>query len=563
VPPLARTLAFIVVLAASAWAQTTQQSQATAVVTGTVIDSVTRQPMRGVAVNARSFGAGQSASHVSASTSDAEGHFVLDALSPGRYLIMAMHPGYLGQRISGGASNGRFLTVAPDQHIDGLIVELIPGANISGHIKNADGKPMAHVSLEVVKYFYGGSQKELRGVAPPQFTNDDGEYRIAAVAPGKYYIRAIAPESPSTVKPSTKDTAKPQTEPKSDAYATTYYPNSTDVTNAAPLVVRAGQDVAGIDIALTPVHTLSIDGRVLLSSSRDPVASAEVTLVNADGSSSERHATTDAKGSFALANIPPGDYVLVARVEPSVQKTKMLFGQNAIYIDEKNLTKIDVLVGSGVDISGRIHLDDKSNPDSTKIDLSKIAATLEPEGNSLVTALMPEVNGAEVRPDGSFTFVDVPVGTFSLDLSPLPSGDYLKSTGGADVLESGLTVSQGQFPAPLDLTLSANASQLTGVVLNDQMPAPGTRVVMLPMGSRRGQSRFFKRSITDQSGHFSIKSVIPGDYKVIALDGLDRTTLNDPDFLEQFEDRGESVHLQEGSIQDVRLNVIPTGDATP
>jgi hypothetical protein len=95
------------------------------------------------------------------------------------------------------------------------------------------------------------------------------------------------------------------------------------------------------------------------------------------------------------------------------------------------------------------------------------------------------------------------------------------------------------------------------------MPAPETRVVLLPAGNHRGQSRFFKRAITDQSGRFSLKGVIPGDYKVLAVYGLDRSSITDPDFLEQFEDRGESLHLQDGSTQDVRLNAIPAADAAP
>jgi hypothetical protein len=60
-----------------------------------------------------------------------------------------------------------------------------------------------------------------------------------------------------------------------------------------------------------------------------------------------------------------------------------------------------------------------------------------------------------------------------------------------------------------------------------------------------------------------MKGVIPGEYRVLALDGLDRSLMSDPDFLEQFEDRGETVRLQEGGSQDVRLAAIPAADAAP
>ena len=564
-------------------------SQSTASIAGSVIDSVTRQALPGVSVRARSFGGGQGNARFASATSDTEGHFILDALAPGRYMINASQQGYLNQRISGGSTNGRFLVVAPDQHTEDLVIELIPAANITGHIKNADGKLLSNVSIEVVHYSYSGGQKELRGATSPHFSNADGEYRITDVAPGKYYIRAIAPEASSSdastddpparqptasqPAPSAAVTAKPTTtlkdkeqdtnknnkdKPKPEVYATTYYPNGTDAANASPLVVRAGQDLAGIDITLTPVHTVAVDGKVILSSSHDTVAGADVTLVNADGSSSERHASADAKGAFVLKNVAPGEYVLIARVEPANAKSKMLFGFKSIRVEEKNLAGIDLPIGDGVQVSGHIHLDDKTNAD-----LGKITAALEPEGLSSVTALSPEVTSVQVRPDGSFTFADVPEGAYALDLSPLPPGTYLKSAGAVDVMESGVQVAQGQSPAPLDLTISSSAAQLTGVVLNEQMPAPDTRVVLLPTGNRRGQPRFFKRAITDQSGRFTMKGVIPGEYRVLAIESLDRSLMSDPDFLEQFEDRGETVRLQEGGTQDVRLAAIPTADATP
>lgn len=540
-------LGCVAVFAAVATAQNAQIPPATAVIAGTVVNSVTRQPLRAIEVHARSFAPGQSSPHSGSATTDAEGHFILDAMFPGRYALYAMHEGYVGQRVTGSGSNGRMFTVAPDQHLSDLVIELIPGANISGHAKNGDGKPISGVSFEIVKYFQDGATKELHGVGAPSLTNAAGEYHIAGVAPGRYYLRAIPPNSSSGGAAAAKE-----------AFAPIYYPNSADVTNAAPLTVRPGQDLAGLDLTMTPVHAVAVAGRVLVRSAATTSPGASVTLINNDASSFQRETTTDAKGNFELQSVPSGAYVLVARVEPQTKTSKMLWGQKAVQVGDSNLSKADVMIGPGVQVSGRIHFDEKAN-----LDLTRMTVTLEAEGNASVTALMPDVDGVSVKPDGTFTFTGVPEATYSLNFSSLPPGYYLKSTGAVDVLESGVTVAHNQSPPMLDLTLSPNPAQLTGTVSNDQMPVSGALVVLIPQGGRGGQMRFYRRSSTDQSGRFTIKGIVPGDYKVLALEGIERGSLTDPEFLQQFENRGESVHLQEGGTVSVSLDAINADETSP
>ena len=536
------------ILSAGALAQGTTQPN-TAAVSGTVVDSVTGQPLKAVEVRARNFSGGRSSPQSSSATTDAEGHFTIEAMAPGRYFFSASHQGYVGQRISGGGSNGRTLNIAPDQHTSDLIIELTPGANISGHIKNSDGKPLPGFSLEVVKFPGGGDKNQfdknqLHAVASPVFTNAGGDYRVAALPPGRYCLRAIAQAS------SAKELAK-------EAYPTTYYPNSTDISTAAVLSIRAGQDLTGMDLTITPVHPVKITGKIVLAGTSAPSSGADVTLIS-DDASSQVQATTDAKGNFELQAVPSRSYILVARVEPQNSKSKMLWGQRPLRVGDTNLRNANCAIGPGVPLNGRLHVDDKSN-----VDLTKITVDLQPEGNPSVDALMPEVNSATVKPDGTFSFSSVPEGTHLLDFSSLPPGYYIKSNGAPDPLDAGVTISQNQSPPPLDLTLSMNSGQLTGTVSNDEMPASGALVALLPQGSHNRRFSFYKRSMTDQSGRFSIKGIVPGDYKVVALVGVERSSAMDPDFLLQFEDRAESVHVQEGSTLTIALDATPADEATP
>lgn len=550
------TLALPAMLAVLAPAQT-NTPQPTAVISGVVLDSFTRQPLKEVEVRARIFPPGQSKSQASSATTDAAGHFTLDGMFPGRYIISASRPGYIGQRISGGGGgSGRLLTVAPDQHSDDLIIELTPGAKISGIIKNADGKPMPEVSVEAVKKFQSGNGIQLQGVGAPSFTNAAGEYRMTGLTPGRYYLRAIPPTTAPDGNPPSSN-AKPPAPAKAKAFAPTYYPNGGDVTSASPLSVRSGDDLAGMDITLTAVRAVNITGKILLAGTSAPSAGASVTLISNEAGSSQREVTTDAKGNFEFLGVPSGDYVLVARVEPQTAKSKMLWGQRPLHVRDSNLRNANCVIGAGVQVNGRIHVDDKAS-----IDLTQLTTTLRPEDNSSVAALKPVVDSVFVKSDGTFTFVNVPEGTHVLEFDRLPPGYYLKSTGAVDVLESGVTIAHNQSPPLIDLMLSANAAQLTGTVSNEQMPAPGALVLLVPKGVRSNQFRFYRESVTDRSGRFSIKSIIPGDYRVLAFEGVERSSLTDPDFLQQFADRGEAVHLQEGATQSVSLDATPADEAS-
>jgi protocatechuate 3,4-dioxygenase beta subunit len=556
-------IAFLAAVGAVATGQSAN-SQASAVVSGVVIDAITRQPLKEVEVRLRGFGSGQpgggasgqSVSHPSSATTDAAGHFVVDGLAPGRYFVTAMRPGYVGQRVSGGGSTGgRSLTVAPDQHSDDIIVELIPGAKISGLIKNGDGKPMPDVSVEVVKHFQSGSGVQLGSVGGG-FTDAAGEFRVTGLTAGRYYLRAIPPTMVSEVAASAPAAvAKPVVPVKPKTFAPTYYPNGVDAASASLLTVRAGDDLAGMDITLADVHAVKITGRILRAETSAPSSGANVTLISNEATTSQREAVSDAKGNFEIKDVPPGDYVLVARVEPANAKSRVLWGQRPLHVGDSNLRNANCLAGPGVQVSGRIHVDDKSN-----VDLSRLGVNLRPEGNSSVAALMPDVESPSVQADGTFTFFNVPEGSYILDVDRLPLGYYLKSTGSIDILETGVTVAHNQAQALIDLALNATAAQLSGTVSNDQMPVSGAQVLLLPKGSRGNQSRFFRQSMTDRSGHFSIKNIIPGEYRVLAFEGVDRSSLTDPDFLQQFADSGEAVRIADGATLSVNLDATPADE---
>lgn len=532
-------------------AQDAASQPPTAAIAGSVIDAVTRQPVKGANIRARNFSPGQTGGpRFGSTTSDADGHFTIDGLTDGRYFISASREGYVGQRVSG-AGPGRLIVVNPGQRTSDLLVELTPGATISGHVRNFEATPLAGVSVEVLRYFQSDGGKQLSGVNGPVSTDAAGEYHISGLPAGSYYLRAIAPAKSNSAKPAPKNASAPNT-----AFAPTYFSNVTDLANATTISAHPGAELAGMDFTLTPVRAVTVSGKILIMGTVPASAVVNVTLIT-EGSA-QHEAKADAKGNFELQGITSGDYTLVGRIEPTNTKSKMLWGQRQLHVGNTNLRNADLKISAGVQLNGRIRSDETASAE-----FPHMIVTLLPQGNPAVTGLMPSIDNVNVRPDGTFTLNDVPEGTHLLDVSPLPQGYFLKSNATPDVLETGISISNSQSAPALDLTLSPDAAQVTGSVLNEQMPASRASVVLIPQGIHSNQPRYSRRATTDQSGRFSIKSIVPGDYRILAFQAVERIMLSDPEFIQRFEDRGESIHVREGDTLNLSVDAIPAEESMP
>ena len=551
--------------ACSAAAQNAGLPQEKCAITGTVVDAVSEQPLRGAEVRLRGTpGAGASApvsQSMSAST-DANGRFVFEGLSAGRYLILASHDGYVNNNRDNPGLRGKLLSVAPGQHVNDFVIRLLPDGVIAGHITNEAGKPLRGVSVQAMKSSYSRGRRELHDVAHAP-TNEAGEYRIPALVPGKYYIRA---RPPGSLKPKLGS---------EKAYVPLYYPAVNDQARSVALVLRAGEDLAGIDMNFVPVHTVHIRGRVINARTTLPSKEAEVTLLSDQGGtifSPSQNLSGGAQATFEFQGVPPGSYVLVAQQPSNPQERKTMWGRTAIEVGDTNIEHAEVVVGPGVDVSGRIRVEGKTAVDASKDDINKgdiskdlgnLVGILEPQEASSLAALTPDIDSASVKPDGTFIFREVPEGSYRINFFPVPAGFYLKSSGAADVLETGITVGRGHSPPALELVVSAGAARIDGTVRSDEQSSPGASVVLVPDGKQRAQPNYYRQAVTDQLGRFAMRNVAPGDYTLFAWEQIEGGAYFDSEFLGQYEDRGKAVHVEEGGHLSVQLDVIPAAETVP
>ena len=80
--------------------------------------------------------------------------------------------------------------------------------------------------------------------------------------------------------------------------------------------------------------------------------------------------------------------------------------------------------------------------------------------------------------------------------------------------------------------------------------------LLVPAEKFRHVAAFYRWIGSDEKGHFEMKGVRPGDYKLFAVEEIDPRTVQDPEFLKPIEASGVAVTLREGTNEKQKLTVI-------
>jgi hypothetical protein len=164
-----------------------------------------------------------------------------------------------------------------------------------------------------------------------------------------------------------------------------------------------------------------------------------------------------------------------------------------------------------------------------------------------------------VAADGSFKIDNMQVGEYRISISPLPPGMYVKDVrlGSTDAL-AGVSIT-GPVSGSLEVLLSPNGGQLDGTIVDkDQKPQRAIQAVLIP-DRLRDRRDLYRTANTDQNGHFMIRTIPPGDYKLFAWEDLEPFAYNDPDVIRRSEELGFAVKVAESSKQTVEVKIIPAG----
>jgi hypothetical protein len=472
-------------------------------------------------------------------TSNGEGTFAMQNLPPGRYSIRAERSGFT-------ATSVPMTTLTPGQRMTGLELKMQPQAVIAGRVLDEHGEPVTRATVMAMSYSYTPAGKQLSPRSSAT-TNDLGEYRAFGLPPGRYYIAATYRPNISMTPSSEDRSAAP---PPEEAYATTYYPGTTDMQSAAQVVAAPGAVIDSINLQLAKSLAVRVRGSIAnLPGTTNSTAMVNLTRTGDVASSAMGSMGAAAmQGQFEFRGVTSGRYTLSASASDG---QKRLQGRQTVDVGSVNVENIIITLGTGFDLPGKVRVDGQ-----TQVGVQRLSLMLQPAESG--AGGLSSASG-RVDAEGNFVLTGVWPGRYLLRVAA-PSNLYVKSQrlGSEDVLVTPLDLTGGAGGA-LSIVLGVSTSEVSGTVTSeDGAPVTNATVVLIPeSATRRELQQFYRTASTGPAGGYKFTGVSPGRYKLYAWEKIPGGAWMDPDVLKPVESKGRSVDIQETSRETVDLRALP------
>ena len=497
------------------------------VIEGVVVRAETNEPIFGARITLQPERGG------SAITSG-DGGFAFVNVDAGSYSLTVDAYGYVKTQISQVVTAGQSARVV-------LRMTTMTGA-LSGRVRNEAGDPIAGAQVHLLRNRYLASGVRTLTSAGGAQTDQNGDYRLTSVPPGRYYMQVTS----IPVIPDANGIQRRRPTSR-------YYPGVLDLSTAVPIDVRPVLELSALDFVIRTEPSYGIRGRLIDSTTGGPPGAAAISLVTRDLANGTAMAGYTprfdaATGAFEVRDVPRGSY-LVRAVLRSGATTHAA-------VDLYNFDVEDIILAAVPPsaISGRVQID---GPRAlTALTAPEMRVDLRPSINGQQAMGLPSPKSEVVTADGLFGVSNLYPGEYQQNVSMLPSGYYLKEAryDGADVLNRPLHFRGGS--GLLEVVLSVGAAQVGGTIVDEQgNPVPGAVVALIPRLERQ-RVALFRTATAAEDGRFAIPDITPGDYQIFSWRSIQPYAYFDPQFLLTFESQSQAIHLGELSAEHLELKVI-------
>jgi hypothetical protein len=414
-----------------------------------------------------------------------------------------------------------------------LVLKVAPHSIISGRVLDETGEPVrdANIGLYRDSQFDGTHQiVTIRGSQ----TNDLGEFEIADLAPGTYFISARAhpwyavhPQSGASRTPSDFDRSLDV------AYPITYYNNAIEPDGATPIAVHGGEHLE-IDFHLNPVPSLHVMIHVPGSGNDQfPFPQFEEPAIDGSAPVMALENRLIKPGTWEISGIPAGKYDI------------RLLGQNSTRI-------------SGVELDSTTQeLDTSTAEQMCSLSVSISFADGNPPGQYGIVLRGKSARftpGLNFDSKGQAKFENIAPGKYEIALigeGTRFSVDRMQADG-ASVAGHSITLPAGSS-ASLSISAVKGSAEIQGVAKQAGKPFAGAMMVLVPRNPD-GNRDLFRRDQSDLDGTFAFPNVIPGSYTAVAIeDGWD-LDWSQPELISAYAKRGVPIEVANKPGQNLKLS---------
>jgi len=462
-------------------------------------------------------------------TSDADGHFRIDGLNAGQFMITPIAPLYVvpGSRMYG---PGKSINLASGESIDGIDFTLTKGGVITGRITDADGRPVIEerISFFLVDENGHPSRQQLPRMSNFQMsqTDDRGVFRIFGLPAGHYKISAGDEAGRMAVLRYT------------GYYPKTYYPDTTDLNNASVVDLSEGGEAKNIDIKLgRRAATFTVTGRIVDADTGQPLPGVQYSFGIIQKSQNESYVEgsaspgtpTNAQGQFRLEGLDPGRYVISAsssrfNLDPNAAAKVYSDPVNFEVIDS-DVTDLEIKAQRALSLSGSVLLE--GTTDKTVLTrLSKLIITagiVNPRPANGTNIMFGNGGSASVNPDGSFQIDGLSPGRAQLNIRPLSAVDSQAFTisriehervvqNRPNALQE-IEIQPGQDVSGVRIYLAYGTGVIRGQVKVEGGALPNDVIMFVGLVREGTPSRGSAQA--DSRGRFVIEHVPAGNYEAV------------------------------------------------
>ena len=509
--------------------------------TGTVIDSVTGEPIRRALVQI--YGRQRQTTF-----SDGDGHFELEDIPADTYTVTAQKPGYFNQQE---LLRGAVPPVEVGPKTASALVKLVPEAVIAGRVANSTGVPIEHVSvnLEYIEVREGRRHWESKGSA---LTDEDGHYRFAGLKPGTYFLGA----SPYT--PLAETMLDANTPPKT-GFSGVYYAGAADLASASPIQLNAGQQ-AEANFALNEAPVYAVSGTI---SGYAPNQGVGIQVFDQSGMQTDRGAIFNSEnGRFDIHALAAGNYVIKAFSSLGPNQSVRAELHFHLAADLHNL-HLSLAPAPSIPVVVRMEQQTaRRQPSSNTVRVSGGAREPGPPISIRLSSAAPGVGEVYASADDprnprNLSLHNLEPGRYTAVLDAR-EGWYVASAeyGQTNLLTDDLVLTSGAPSSPLTIVLRNDSASLIGSVHVPDGFASQVTIVAVPETASKatpGITYWYPpRDKNSPPPEFVLDSLAPGDFLVFAFEHAETLEYSNRDELESYVSQAAHLTLSPASAPRLR-----------